>query len=78
MKQQNTPTISPPLNTDPRTSFSGDIAYTILEACQILNIGRSKLYAELNLGHIKAKRCGTRRLILASELNRYLMTLPEA
>lgn len=75
MNQQNK---SPTINPDIRTSFSGDTAYTILEACKLLNIGRSTLYSELNHGNIKAKRCGTRRLILASEINRYLHTLPEA
>lgn len=61
-----------------RAGFTGDVAYSIEEACDILNIGKTMIYKELRAGRLKARRCGARRLILASELNRYLLSLPEA
>ena len=60
-----------------RANFIGDFAYNIDEACDILNIGKTFLYAEIKAGRLKARRCGARRLILASEINRYLLSLPE-
>ena len=61
-----------------RAGFTGDVAYSIEEACDILNIGKTMIYKELSAGRLKARRCGARRLILASEINRYLLSLPEA
>ncbi len=60
-----------------RVNFLGDFAYSIDEACDILNIGKTFIYSEIKAGRLKARRCGARRLILASELNRYLLSLPE-
>lgn len=48
------------------------------DAARALGIGRSTLFGLLARGEIKARKLGTRTLISATELNRYVDSLPEA
>jgi hypothetical protein len=50
------------------------LAYSIDE----LPFGRTKAYAEIAAGRLNAVKLGTRTLILADELRRYLASLPAA
>ena len=48
------------------------------DAAKALGIGRSTLSGLLARGEIKARKLGTRTLITAAELSRYVEGLPEA
>jgi len=53
-------------------------AYSIREAKQVLGgIGNEKLYSYINNGRLRAIKMGNRTLILASDINNFLKTLPE-
>jgi excisionase family DNA binding protein len=54
------------------------LAYTISQATRVAGIGRSKLYLEMASGRLRARRLGRRVLIEASELRRFLASLPDA
>ena len=51
------------------------IAYSISEVITLTGLGRTKLYAEINEGHLPARKLGRRTLILASDLEEYLKGL---
>lgn len=53
-------------------------AYTLREVLKELGIGRSKLYSEIAHGRIRAKKLGSRTIILGIELQRYIDELPDA
>ena len=48
------------------------------DAAKTLGIGRSTLFGLLACGAIEARKLGTRTLIPAAELQRYIDNLPEA
>lgn len=54
------------------------ICFSPSDAAKALRIGKSTLFAILAAGKIKARKLGTRTLITASELSRYVESLPEA
>ncbi|MHC4053397.1 helix-turn-helix domain-containing protein [Bradyrhizobium sp. 25ACV] len=51
---------------------------SISEACAMAGIGRTKVYEAIASGHLKARKCGTRTLILRDDLRRFLNSLPSA
>jgi excisionase family DNA binding protein len=51
---------------------------SILEACAVAGIGRTKIYQAITDGTLKARKCGKRTLILREELSRFLTSLPDA
>lgn len=51
-------------------------AYSVEELCRFTSLGRSIIYQEIRRGHLKAVKLGRRTLILASEVERWLNTLP--
>ena len=52
------------------------IAFTIKEATQASGLSRSLLYIAIGRGELHARKCGARTLILASDLRRFLRSLP--
>ena len=52
--------------------------YRIPDACAVLGIGRTKLYALIAEGKIKASACGGRTLIPADALRDFVKNLPPA
>lgn len=56
----------------------GKLCFSPAEAAKALGIGRSTLFDLLARGEIKARKLGTRTLIPAAELSRYVEDLPEA
>lgn len=52
------------------------LAYTIAEAVAVSRISRTALYIAIREGRLPARKRGVRTLILASDLERLLMTLP--
>ena len=51
---------------------------SISEACAMAGIGRTKVYEAIASGRLKARKCGTRTLILRDDLRRFLNSLPSA
>lgn len=54
------------------------IAVTIPEAVAISGLGRSTLYKLFSEGKIQRRKSGNRTLIILSELNAYVHSLPVA
>jgi len=52
------------------------LALSIREACFISSLGRTKFYELLKSQKIPARKCGRRTIILRSELETYLLSLP--
>lgn len=53
------------------------LAYSISEACEVANIGRTRLYEVINAGDLPVKKFGTKTLILAEDFNNWLSNLPD-
>lgn len=51
---------------------------SIAEACSVAGIGRTKIYQAISNGHLKARKCGKRTLILRQNLLEFLASLPSA
>ena len=49
---------------------------SIVEACTIAGIGRTKIYQAIADGTLKARKYGKRRIILRSDLTEFLTALP--
>ena len=52
-------------------------AYSIKEAMSEIGIGRTKLYEEIAAGRLTPRKIGTKTIILAEDLTRYLNALPK-
>ena len=52
------------------------LAFAIKEAARVAGLSRSQLYVEIARGTLRARKCGTRTLILDSDLRRFLRSLP--
>ena len=52
------------------------LAYTPAEACEVLRIGRTKLYELIGAANLKAVALGGKTLIPRSEIERFLSELP--
>ncbi len=53
-------------------------AYTVHEVTKEIGIGRSKLYAEMAEGKLKARKIGKKTIFLAEDVQAYLSNLPVA
>jgi excisionase family DNA binding protein len=49
---------------------------SVLEACSVAGIGRTKIYEAIASGSLKARKCGKRTIILRSDLQDFLAGLP--
>jgi excisionase family DNA binding protein len=63
---------------NPSDQSSEKLTYTIAEATRALGIGKSTIYLALASGQLSACKCGTRTLLLADELKRFISSLPPA
>jgi len=54
------------------------VAYRIDEFCDAFGVGRTKFYAELKAGRLKARRVGRRMIITAADAAAWLAALPSA
>jgi hypothetical protein len=50
--------------------------FSVNDFCQWAGIGRTAVYAEMKAGRLLAKKCGRRTIILRSEAERWLTSLP--
>jgi len=53
------------------------IILTINEACHASRTGRTALYAAINSGELTARKRGSRTMILASDLKRWIESFPK-
>lgn len=58
------------------TSPKAPRAYSINQTLSIIGCGRTHLYQELNAGRLKARKLGSKTVILEQDLNDYLDGLP--
>jgi excisionase family DNA binding protein len=56
---------------------SEPIALSIMEACKLCSLGRTKFYELLNAKLIPARKCGRRTIILRADLEEFLKSLPQ-
>ena len=54
------------------------LAFSVIEACQRVGIGRTRLYEELRTGSLRHKKVGTRTIILSTDLDTWLANLTSA
>ena len=52
-------------------------AYALKVFCRKYNIGRTKAYDEINAGRLRAKKLGSRTLILARSAREWANNLPD-
>ena len=67
---------SPQRDSRGDTPVLGEQAYTVEEALHILNMGRTTLYAEARSRRITLRKRGGRTLLLRSDIESYLASLP--
>jgi excisionase family DNA binding protein len=53
------------------------LAYTVEEAADALGIGRTKVFAEIAAGRLRARKAGKRTLIAVEDARTFLANLPE-
>jgi excisionase family DNA binding protein len=53
-------------------------AYNIKEFCKCFSIGRSKIYAEIKAGRLRAIKIGRRTLITLADAEEWLFCLPSS
>jgi excisionase family DNA binding protein len=49
---------------------------SILEACTVAGIGRTKIYEAISEGRLKARKYGKRTIVLRTDLQAFLSGLP--
>ena len=60
----------------PTSNFYAD-ALSISDACAMVGVGRTTIYAAIAEGRLKARKLGRRTLILRDDLTHFLVALPE-
>jgi excisionase family DNA binding protein len=53
------------------------LAYSIDRFCEDTDTGRSKVYELIRTGRLRAKKFGSKTLILAEDADRFLASLPD-
>ena len=54
------------------------LSVSIAEACDLLGLGRTTLYAAINAGELEARKVGRRTVITVEALQRFLENCPPA
>ncbi len=52
-------------------------AYSVTEFCKKYGLGRTRAYAEIGSGRLKAKKIGRRTVVPADAAEEWLSTLPD-
>jgi hypothetical protein len=55
----------------------GRLAYPLNDFADAIGVGRSKVYAEIKAGRLKAKKIGSRTIITSDAAHTYLDALPD-
>jgi hypothetical protein len=53
------------------------VVYSVAEFCERAHMSRASFYTVVNAGELKAVKRGSRTLVFAAELDRFLAALPE-
>ena len=61
----------------PTISMSPCDAMSVTEACDLTGVGRTSLYEAMNSGMLRAKKLGRKTIILRSDLQKFLDSLPD-
>lgn len=56
---------------------STPLAYPLNDFAKAIGIGRSKVYEEIRLGRLRAKKLGARTVITGTDARAYLDSLPD-
>jgi excisionase family DNA binding protein len=64
------------MTTAPRLTTVNRAAYTIAETLALTGLGRDKLYSLINEGRLPAHKLGRRTLVIATDLEAFLKSLP--
>jgi len=70
------PSPSSPVTAPSVAAIGG--AMTVSDFCRWASIGRTKMYAEVNAGRITPRKIGTKTVILRSDAEAWLRSLPTA
>jgi excisionase family DNA binding protein len=62
------------MNT-PTSDFQRE-GLSILEACTVAGLGRTKIYEAISEGRLKARKFGKRTIVLRADLQTFLSGLP--
>ena len=54
------------------------LAFTVQDACRAIGCGRTSLYSLISAGKIEARSLGSRTIIPAESLRRFVASLPPA
>jgi len=60
----------------PEITDRSRVAYSIAETMALSGLGRDTIYKAIHAGHLPARKLGRRTVVLASDLQRFLETLP--
>jgi excisionase family DNA binding protein len=66
------------MNAAPSPADGDRLAYGIAEAMQAASVGRTLLYEAIAAKRLRARKAGNRTLILKTDLQAWLESLPEA
>ena len=58
------------------SSFQRPVANTVTEVMRRVGISRTKFYQEVNSGRLKARKIGSKTVVLEADLQAYLDALP--
>src|SRR5262245_25103463 len=72
-------TVTGPRNRHERRAIEAGhrLAYSVDGFCEASNTGRSKVYELIRTGRLRAKKFGSKTLILAEDANAFLASLPD-
>ena len=62
----------------PNTNSVERQGLSIAEACEIAGVGKTKLYQAIKERKLRARKLGTRTIILRADLQKFLASLPTA
>jgi excisionase family DNA binding protein len=60
----------------PETTGRGRVAYSVAEVMKLAGLGHDTIYKQIHAGHLKARKVGRRTVVLASDLQTFLESLP--
>jgi excisionase family DNA binding protein len=58
------------------TTTHAPMAFSILAACKVAGVGRSKIYEAIRSGALPVRKNGAKNLVLREDLQRWLQNLP--
>ncbi|ACU50159.1 phage excisionase [Brucella microti CCM 4915] len=67
-----------PMQAGNENTGSQKVAFTVNEFCEIYGISRSLTYTELRAGRLTARKIGRRTIILKTDADAWLGSLPSA